>query len=96
MRPTAAGRGRGIRLIDLDPEPCEVLPEAAALGAAEPAYNLVEVVADKDIAMEGGSADKIMGVEEEASTAPVPERVLFIRLFSLGFVYWKESHMDCS
>lgn len=96
VRPTAAGRGRGIRLIDLDPEPCEVLPEAAALGAAEPAYNLVEVVADKDIAMEGGSADKIMGVEEEASTAPVPERVLFIRLFSLGFVYWKESHMDCS
>ncbi|KAK1584177.1 hypothetical protein Q3G72_030522 [Acer saccharum] len=74
-RPTAAGRGRGIRLIDLDPEPCEVLPEAAALGAAEPVYNPVEVVADKDNAMEGASAEKLMGVEEEASTTPVPERV---------------------
>ncbi|XP_065623989.1 casein kinase 1-like protein HD16 [Quercus suber] len=74
-RPTAAARGRGIRLIDLDPEPCEVLPEAVALGAAEPLYNQVEVVADIDIGMEGGSADKVMGVEEEASTTPVPERV---------------------
>lgn len=86
-RPTAAGRGRGIRLIDLDPEPCEVLPEAAALVAAEPVYNPLEVVADKDIAMEGGSADKILGVEEEASATPVPERVscicllLFLGLF---------------
>lgn len=70
------GRGRGIRLIDLDPEP-QVLPEAAALGAAEPAINPVEVVADKDIAMEGGSAEKIMGVEEESGTTPVPDKVLF-------------------
>lgn len=75
-RQNAGGRGRGIKLIDLDPEPCEVVPEAAALGAAGPVFNCVEVVADKDIAMEGGgSADKIMGVEEEASTTPVPERV---------------------
>ncbi|KHF98002.1 hypothetical protein F383_12939 [Gossypium arboreum] len=75
-RPTAAGRGRGIRLIDLDPEPCQVLPGALPLVAAEPAaFNRVEVVADKDIAMEGRSGDKIVGVDEEASTAPVPERV---------------------
>lgn len=75
-RPTAAGRGRGVRLIDLDPEPCAVLPQAAALGAAEPIYNRVEVVADKDIAMEGGgSADKILAVEEEAGGTPVPDRV---------------------
>ena len=79
-RPTAAARGRGIRLIDLDPEPCEVLPEAVALGAAEPLYNQVEVVADIDIGMEGGSADKVMGVEEEASTTPVPERVCLVYL----------------
>ncbi|PKI34075.1 hypothetical protein CRG98_045532, partial [Punica granatum] len=72
---TGAGRGRGIRIIDLDPEPCEVIPEAAALGAADPAFNQVEVVGEKDIAMEGGSADKAMGVEEEASTTPVPDRV---------------------
>ncbi|VVB15035.1 unnamed protein product [Arabis nemorensis] len=70
-RPTgAAGRGRGIRLIDLEAEPCEVRP---AVG--EPAFNQVEAVADKDIAMEGGSAEKVVGVEEDSSTAPVPERV---------------------
>ncbi|EXB31261.1 Casein kinase I isoform delta [Morus notabilis] len=76
-RQTAGGRGRGIKLLDLDPEPCEVVPEGAGLGAAAgPAYNHLEVVADKDIAMEGGgSADKIIGVEEETSTTPVPERV---------------------
>lgn len=79
-RPTAAGRGRGIRVINLDPEPCEALPEAGAgaLAAVEPAYNRLEVVADKDIAMEGGSAEKIVGVEEEASNTPVPERVITI------------------
>ncbi|XP_039039339.1 uncharacterized protein LOC120177184 [Hibiscus syriacus] len=46
-RPTAAGRGRGIRLIDLDPEPYQVLPATAPLVAAEPAFNQVEVVAIK-------------------------------------------------
>ncbi|KAK4405009.1 Casein kinase-like protein HD16 [Sesamum angolense] len=75
-RPTAAGRGRGIRLIDLDPEPpCEVLPQAVGVGAGEPGFNRIEGVADKEIAMDGGSADKVMGVEEESSTTPVPERV---------------------
>ncbi|KAG7033670.1 Casein kinase 1-like protein HD16 [Cucurbita argyrosperma subsp. argyrosperma] len=74
-RPTAARRGRGIRLIDLDPEPCEVLPEAGALGAAEPVFNRVEAVANKDMAIEGGSPDKVIGVEEEAGTAPIPDRV---------------------
>ncbi|XP_043691245.1 casein kinase 1-like protein HD16 [Telopea speciosissima] len=75
-RPAAAGRGRGIKLIELDPEiPCEVFPEAAAVGAAEPAFKRAEGVADKELFMEGGSAEKLMGVEEEASTAPVPERV---------------------
>ncbi|KAL8036809.1 hypothetical protein ABFX02_11G000500 [Erythranthe guttata] len=75
-RPTAAGRGRGVRLIDLDPEPPrEVLPETVGLGAAE--LNRVEGVgvADKEVAMEGASGDKIMGVEEDASATPVPERV---------------------
>ncbi|KAJ6761694.1 hypothetical protein OIU74_024362 [Salix koriyanagi] len=72
-RPTGAGRGRGVRLIDLDPEPCQIEP--AAVGAAELGYNRLEVVADKDIAMEGASAEKVIGVEEEGSTTPVPERV---------------------
>ncbi|KAI3784602.1 hypothetical protein L1987_43704 [Smallanthus sonchifolius] len=49
------GRGRGgIKLIDLDPEPpCEIVPNPA-VGGVEPVVN---GVADKDIAMEGGSAD---------------------------------------
>ncbi|KAE9465969.1 hypothetical protein C3L33_02146, partial [Rhododendron williamsianum] len=73
VRPTEGGRGRGIRLIDLDPEPpCEVRPEAVAIGVRETVLNRAGVA---DIAMEGGSADKMMGVEEEASTTPVPERV---------------------
>ena len=73
-RPTGAGRGRGVRLIDLDPEPCQIEP--AAVGAAELGYNRLEVVSDKDIAMEGASAEKVIGVEEEGSTTPVPERVI--------------------
>ncbi|KAF3505642.1 hypothetical protein F2Q69_00000758 [Brassica cretica] len=67
-RPTgaAAGRGRGVRLIDLEAEPV----------VGEPAFNQVAgVAADKDNAMEGGSADKVVGVEEDLSSAPVPERV---------------------
>lgn len=76
-RPTAAGRGRGARLVDLDQEPPGVLlPQTVGLGAPELAFNRVEGVPDKEIAMDGGSADKIMGVEEEASTAPVPDRVI--------------------
>lgn len=74
-KPTRPGRGRGVRLIDLDPEPpCQVLPEPVAAGIGEPVANRVAEVADRDIAMEAGSADKL-GVEEEASTTPVPDRV---------------------
>lgn len=72
-RRTAAGRGRGVRLINLDPEPCEGLPDPVALGAPEPLR--VEAVANNNIVMEGGSADKVVGAEEEATTTPIPERV---------------------
>ncbi|GFP85016.1 hypothetical protein PHJA_000645400 [Phtheirospermum japonicum] len=73
-RPAAVGRGRGVRLIYLDPEPaCEALPQTVGLGAAQPAFNRVEGIADKEIAMEGGSGDKIVA-EEDASTTLVPER----------------------
>lgn len=74
-RRPAAGRGRGARLIDLDPEPCEVLPVPVALRAQEPVYNHLEVVANNNIVMEGGSGDKVAVAEEEATTTPVPERV---------------------
>ncbi|KAL3623816.1 hypothetical protein CASFOL_032632 [Castilleja foliolosa] len=74
-RQTAAGRGRGVRLIDLDPEPaCEAIPQTVGLGAVQPAFNRVEGIPDKKIAMEGGSGDKIVA-EEDTSTTPVPERV---------------------
>lgn len=75
--PVRTGRGRGVRLIDLDPEPpCQVLPEPVAIGIGEPVANRVVEVADRDVAMEAGSADKL-GVEEEASTTPVPDRVSY-------------------
>ncbi|KAI3690081.1 hypothetical protein L2E82_48056 [Cichorium intybus] len=65
MRPTS--RGRGIRLIDLDPEPhCEIVPNKGPVGVVEPVVN---AVVDKD--MEGGSADKIMGAEEERNATPI-------------------------
>lgn len=77
VTPVRAGRGRGVRLIDLDPEPpCQVLPEPVAIGVGEPVANRVAEVADRDVAMEAGSADKL-GVEEEASTTPVPDRVSY-------------------
>ncbi|URE37709.1 CK1 includes the casein kinase 1 kinases [Musa troglodytarum] len=81
-RPTVGGRGRGIGVIDLDPDqPCEILPRAAAGGAvvvgAEGFFlnQAAEGIADKDLAMDGGSADKVIVAEGEATTAPVPERV---------------------
>ena len=76
-RQTYAGGGRGVRLIDLDPEPpCEGLPQPNVVGTAgEHIFNRVEGGAEKDIAMEGASGDKVLGVEEDTSAAPVPERV---------------------
>ncbi|KAJ0595703.1 putative non-specific serine/threonine protein kinase [Helianthus annuus] len=68
----AGGRGRGVRLIDLDLEPlCEVVPELVARGVGEPVFNRIDEVADKDIAMDGGSGDKVIGVEEDGNTPAV-------------------------
>ncbi|ONK65042.1 uncharacterized protein A4U43_C07F32880 [Asparagus officinalis] len=82
---TRPGRGRGrgaIKLIDLDlDQPCEVLPGAAAAaggavaGGAQDLLNQAgEGAAGKEVAMDGGSADKLLG-EDDANAAPVPERV---------------------
>ncbi|XP_047338123.1 casein kinase 1-like protein HD16 [Impatiens glandulifera] len=71
VRPAAAGRGRGVRLVDLGPEPpCEILPVAQ-----EPVLNGVQGVAVKAVAMEGGNADKNLGVDEDSNATPVPDRV---------------------
>ncbi|KAF3641264.1 hypothetical protein FXO38_21716 [Capsicum annuum] len=76
-RLSGTGRDRGIRLIDLDPEsPCDVLPQVAPVGVAEAAFNRIDRAADKKISMDGGgSADKVIGVEEEADTTPIPDKV---------------------
>jgi serine/threonine protein kinase len=76
-RPAAAARGRVVRLIDLDPEPPRgILPVAAAIGAEEPLLNRIEGVAERDIALEGKSAEKIAGGgDDDANAIPVPERV---------------------
>ncbi|KAM7269026.1 hypothetical protein ACFE04_024523 [Oxalis oulophora] len=77
-RAAGTGRGRGgIRLIDLDPEPCNnVLPEVGG-AAAEPGYNNQELIADRDNGMEGGSPDKVVAAAaaDDDSATPVPERV---------------------
>lgn len=76
-RQTAAGRGRGGgRVIGLDLEqPCEVPREQAIGGADEARAARQEAPLNKNLVMEGGSADKLAGPEEEASATPVPERV---------------------
>ncbi|CAL9156486.1 unnamed protein product, partial [Musa hybrid cultivar] len=79
-RPTFGGRGRGIALIDLDPDqPCEILPRAAAGGAvAGGAQDFILNQAAEGVAvkaMDGASAEKVLGAEDESTTAPVPERV---------------------
>ncbi|RZR74680.1 hypothetical protein BHM03_00041240 [Ensete ventricosum] len=79
-RPTFGGRGRGIALIDLDPDqPCEILPRAAAGGAvAGGAQDFILNQAAEGVAvkaMAGASAEKVLGAEDESTTAPVPERV---------------------
>lgn len=71
-RQRVGGRGRGVSVIDLDPEqPGEALPGAQELrGNRE-----VEGIGGKDLVMDGGSAGKIVGAEDEGTAAPVPERV---------------------
>lgn len=71
-----AGRGRGVRVIDLDPEiPGDGLPQVAPIGVAGATHNRVEGAAGKDIAMEGGSGDKLVAAEDDSNLTPVPERV---------------------
>lgn len=91
-RPTAAGRGRGVRLIDLEPDqPGGILPETAGLEAPEVVVKRVEGLQDKNIVMAGGSRDKIMGVEDDSNTTPVPERVIScLELHQICFLIYYE------
>ncbi|CAA6667158.1 unnamed protein product [Spirodela intermedia] len=75
-RPAAGGRGRGVRVIDLDPEPCKVQNQTLVGGAQDPALNQAAgCPVDKPAGMEGGSVEKVVGAEEEATTSPIPDRV---------------------
>ncbi|KAK1397625.1 Casein kinase [Heracleum sosnowskyi] len=74
-RAANAGGGRGVRLIDLDQEPPREGLAQPVVGAGEHLFNRVEGGAHKDIAMEGASGEKILGVEEDIGAIPVPERV---------------------
>ena len=70
------GRGRGVSVIDLDPDqPCEVFPGAALGGRAAGRAQPIEEFADRALKMDGGSAEKIAGGEDDGTVTPVPEKV---------------------
>ncbi|XP_058074816.1 casein kinase 1-like protein HD16 [Magnolia sinica] len=74
-RARAAGRGQGPQAMNQN-KPCKLL--AAGVGGEEYAdleVGVREVVAIRDEAVEERSAEKMLGVGEEGSTSPVPERV---------------------
>ncbi|KAF9608296.1 hypothetical protein IFM89_008581 [Coptis chinensis] len=77
------GRGRGgnATAVRRGPSATPARPtaagrEAAAGGAEGPALNLAEVVGDKDQVVEGRSAEKLVGGEEDPTSTPVPEKSL--------------------
>jgi hypothetical protein len=75
-RGKAGGRGRGVPVIDLDPDqPCEVLPGAAIGGVAAGGPHHIEELANKVVKMDGGSAEKIGGGEDDGNASPVPDKV---------------------
>ncbi|XP_024988507.1 casein kinase 1-like protein HD16 [Cynara cardunculus var. scolymus] len=87
VKPSAAGRGKGIRLIDSDlVPPCEIVPNTVAVGVVGPT---IDDVADKHVVMGGGSAEKITGVEQEGNTTPGPEKVQVGNSYKLG-VSWEQ------
>jgi hypothetical protein len=63
------GRGRGSPVINLEP----IQPISRA---QDPALNC-EGQDRKELRMEGESAEKIVGAEDDATTMPIPERVCF-------------------
>ncbi|KAF8714186.1 hypothetical protein HU200_028199 [Digitaria exilis] len=83
--PTRAARGRkpkrkGVEIVNLEADPaCEDPPKAVAgvAGAAKKlAVNKVpEVGVNKGLRMEGESAEKIVGADDDSTATPVPERV---------------------
>lgn len=81
-RQAVGGRGRGKTPIGLDTDhPFEALAQAAvggaAVGGAQDFILNQETagIAGKKLAMDGVSAEKVIGAEDETTTPPVPERV---------------------
>ncbi|CAN6209435.1 unnamed protein product [Urochloa humidicola] len=80
--PAPKPRRKGVEIVDLEAGPaCEDPPKAVAgvkvAGAAKNlALNKVaEVGVNKGLKMDGESAEKIVGVEDDSTATPVPERV---------------------
>jgi hypothetical protein len=93
-RGRAAGRGRAVPVIDLDPEqPCEVLPGAALGGGGAGGAQRIEEIADKVVKMNGVSAEKIAGADDEGTTTPVPEKVRFMLYASVFLFMYVYTHL---
>ncbi|CAN6171054.1 unnamed protein product, partial [Urochloa humidicola] len=80
--PAPKPRRKGVQIVDLEADPaCKDPPKAVAgvevAGAAKNlALNKVaEVGVNKGLKMDGESAEKIVGVEDDSTATPVPERV---------------------
>ncbi|CAN6196994.1 unnamed protein product [Urochloa humidicola] len=80
--PAPKPRRKGVAIVDLEGDPaCEHPPKAVAgvkvAGAVKNlALNKVaEVGVNKGLKMDGESAEKIVGVEDDSTATPVPERV---------------------
>jgi hypothetical protein len=60
-------------VIELDPDqPCELLLGAGVSGHAAGGAQPIEDFADKALKMDGESAEKIVGGDDEGTTSPVP------------------------
>jgi hypothetical protein len=91
--PAPKPRRKGVQIADLEADPaCEEPPKAVKkLEVAPKAVKGLQAAAPKNpplkkvpevgvLKMDGESAEKIVGAEDESTTTPVPERVLLALL----------------
>lgn len=90
--PAPKPKRKGVEIVNLEADPaCEDPPKAVAgvAGAAKKlAVNKVpEVGVNKGLRMEGESAEKIVGADDDSTATPVPEGVLLALLQSISMDY---------
>lgn len=80
--PAPKPRRKGVQIVDLEADPACENPHKAVAGleVAGAAKNLAvnkvaEVGVKKGLRMEGESAEKIVGADDDSTATPVPERV---------------------